>query len=520
MISQRGIKEFLARPMRDSSTAKRLAAAKLDRMIAKQGLEFVTEPRHAQKVCMLLGWRYPRYLFLLGMGAGKSKLSLDLFRNRRRTGEAKRLLVFVPNVVNLGAWEIEVAKHAPDLTVASLDQHGDAARWATVESEADVVVGTYAGLAKLVCRKAENAKGQNKMKPHPPSMKRLQKEFSMMVLDECTAIKNPASLWFRIIRALRKGIKFSYGLTGTPFDKDPADLWSQFFVVDKGYTLGETLGLYRAAFFRQERGYFGGTEYEFRRKMKHQLARRLANCSVRYSEEECQDLPPAVGGLGGDLMMVPVPLPKEQRPYYDKLVTELHEGRRSLTLVEAAYTRMRMITSGWLGAKTETGERVEVTFRQNPKFDAVLDLLERIPEKEKVIVVCWFQTTCRMMMEALRKANVSAMLCYGPTPKAQKKMVATRFAEGKKRVLVASTAISKGVNLQAAARFMIFVESPDSTIERKQLEARIRREGGIKGTRYYYDIVVQDSVDERILESLTEGRKLHDVLVDRRRKRA
>tara|TARA_R100001460_G_scaffold27881_4_gene55904 strand:+ start:4683 stop:6236 length:1554 start_codon:yes stop_codon:yes gene_type:complete len=517
MISQKGLRDFMARPMRDSSTAKSLPEDTLDRMVAKQGLEFETPPRRAQKVCTLLGWRYPSYLFLLGMGGGKSKISLDLFANRKRIGQVSRLLVLVPNVVNLGAWEIEVSKHAPNLVAACLDQSGSSARWATIESSADIVVATYAGLATLVCGKQDNGKGQNKMKPDANSLKRMANAFDMLVLDECTAIKNSNSLWFRIIRSLRKSIGFCYGLTGTPFDKNPIDLWSQFFVIDEGYTLGETLGLYRAAFFRQERGYFGGAEYHFKRKLKLPLARRLGNCSVRYSEAECQDLPPAVGGLGGDLMTVPVALPSEQRPYYDKVATELADSRKNLTLVEAAYTRMRMICSGWLGAKTDDGERVEIKFRQNPKFDAVLDLLQQIPSNEKVIIVCWFQATCRMMMEALAGAKHSAVLINGETTATAKRRAMDEFCNGKPRVLVASTAISKGVNLQGASRFMIFVESPDSTIERSQMEARIRREGGIKGTRYYYDITVKSSVDERILQALTEGRKLHEVLVDRRR---
>lgn len=520
VISRKGIDEFLARPMRDSRVAKRLPERRLDSMIADQGLEFVTQPRHAQKVCALLGWKYHRYLFLLGMGGGKSKIVLDQFRNRKLTGEAKRLLVFVPNIVNLGAWEVEARKHAPDLTVASLDADGEAARWAIIEGETDIVVGTYTGLVRLACKIAPNTKGKNRMKPHPASVKRLMDAFCMMSLDECTALRNPNSVWFRVIRALRKGIKFVYALTGTPFDKNPEELWSQFFLIDDGYTLGETLGLYRGAFFKAEHNYFGGTEYKFRHKLHKQLAKRLANCSVRYDEDECQDLPEAVGGLDGEMIRRPVDLPAEQRPYYDKLKTELRDGRTKLTAVDSPYTRMRMVASGWLGTKTESAERVDIVFKENPKMEALVGLLREIPEDEPVIVICWFQTTCGMVLDRLKKEKISALLVNGKTPKKQKLQNMTDFCAGKSRVLVGSTAISKGVNLQDAARFMVFFESPDSTIERRQLERRIWRGGGHNDApRYFYDLVCRGLVCEDILDSMVTGRKLHNILIDRRRKK-
>jgi len=506
MIAKSAVQAFLERPMRDSTVAKRMSERKLDRLIEKAGLEFHTEPRRAQKVCVLLGWRYPSYLFLLGMGGGKSKVSLDLFRNRRRAGQVRRMLVLVPNIVNLGAWEEEAHKHAPDASVVTIDQSGQR-RVAALLGEDEIAVMTYQGLVSMA-------------KTIEPD--EIARHFEMLVLDECTAVKNANTKAFRILRKMRKRIEFCYGLTGTPFDKNPIDLWSQFFLVDKGDTLGETLGLFRAAFFRKEQGYFGGTKYAFKQAMKKKLARRLANRSVRYSEAECQDLPPAVGGIGNELMLVPVEIPSAALPYYEAIHSELRKARGDHQLVDNAYARMRMVSSGWLGARTDDGEKVEITFPENPVADAVLDLLNKIPASEKVIVVAYFQTTCALLLERIRAAGHRATIVNGALTKKQKLANLEKFRQDSKmRVLVASTAISKGVNLQAASRFMVFAESPDSTIERSQMEARIRREGGEGKPCYYYDVVARPKkragVAERILESLTTGRDLHECLIDSRR---
>jgi len=522
VISKRAVQEFMERPMRDSTVAKRMDPKKVDRILKEQQAEFLTEPREAQKVCFLLGWKYERYLFLLGCGSGKSKLTLDLFRNRRKVGTAKRMLVLVPNIVNLGAWEQEIQKHAWDLSCLLVEASGAEARWDQIKSDADVVVITYQGMASLVSPLAhDRLKGKNKRKMDGKLVDLMGKCFDVLVADECTSIKNPRSLWFKILRRFRKTIPSIYGLTGTPFNKSPEDLWSQFLVIDGGETLGETLGIYREAFFSEKDNYWGGKEYTFRQSMWRPLSSRLANRSVRYSDEESQDLPRAVGGLSNEFMFVPVQLPMTQRPYYREINEELREAHGNYQLVDNAYTRMRMICSGWLGAVTETGEKAEVVFNDNPVFDAVMDLIEKIPEEEKIVVVCWFNTTCRLLMERIKTAKHKVGLINGKSPRAAKKKAMESFCgEGGIRILVGSTAISKGVNLQAVSRYMIFVESPDSSLERTQIEKRIHREGGSGRPCYFYDIVARigrtPTVHEAILESVKTGRNLHDILIDQK----
>lgn len=511
VLSRAAVEEFLSRPLRDSARAKGFTHRALDAKIEEEGLQFLTKPRKAQKVCILLGWRYPSYLFLLGMGGGKTKVMLDLYRNLRRLKRVQRCLVLVPNIVNLGAWEQEVEIHAQDCSVRALDMGGFEARMSVLEGKADVVVVTYQGLAQLL-----SIKVGKEWKLDAKACRELAEHFQMLVADECSSIKNPASLHFGMVRKLSRLMPYRYGLTGTPFDKDPQDLWSQFYFIDHGYTLGETLGLFREVYFARKMNRWGGFEYEFRKKKSDDLALRLANRSIRYAESECQDLPAAVGGLTGQLMLRPVRMPPTSRPYYDALVKELRDARGNYALVDNAYTRMRMVSSGWLGATSDEGEKVEIQFKENPKLDAVIDLLREIPEHEKVIVVHWFNYSGKILAERLKAEKIKHVWIYGKVPAADKlyALKVFQWPEGP-RVLLASTAISKGVNLQAAARYMVFFESPDSTIDRSQMEARILREGG-EGARYFYDIVSKGTLDERILASLKDGKKLLDLLVDGR----
>lgn len=59
-------------------------------------IKFHTDPFDHQAACFLIGSEEPRFLFNLDMGAGKSKLVLDLFRYYDKVHEVKRMLVWCP----------------------------------------------------------------------------------------------------------------------------------------------------------------------------------------------------------------------------------------------------------------------------------------------------------------------------------------------------------------------------------------------------------------------------------------
>jgi len=440
------------------------------------------------------------------VGTHNTKVSLDLAANRKRHGQIKSAIVLVPNTANLWAWQIEVQKHAPDLSVVVIDQSGPAARERALYSGADVVVCTYVGLGNLL---SKNRKLDNK------KVQRLCQQFQMLVMDEITAIKNPQSRNFKMCRLLSVGMKYRYGLTGTPIHKDPADLWSQFWTIDHGKALGENITLFRETYFRTDYNRFGFTEYKFDRRFTSEVARRVESCSVRFAEHEVQDLPEAVGGLSSDdYLRIPVEMPKAQTGYYRSALGELKSAEDTVA-IDQAYAKMRMVCSGWCAASDEAGERVEVEFPKVPKLDALVQLLEDIPPEEKVVVVAWYHHSIKLMQRRFRKENISFTEVTGRVSAKKKIESLEAFcSEGGPRVLIGSTAISKGVNLQGASRYMVFYESPDSTIERAQIEGRIRREGGISGTRYYYDLVTKDSVEESILQSLRTGRNIHELLIE------
>ena len=137
-------------------------------------------------------------------------------------------------------------------------------------------------------------------------------QFDGLILDEATVIKGRSSvLIVRICRQLSKHAQMVLALSGTPCGKDPQDLWQQMYLVDRGETLGKTLGLYRAAFFSEHEDYWGHVSYVFKKSMRGKLNRVLAHRSMRYAVEE-SDLPPLVSRVKE------VSLPADARVYLDR----------------------------------------------------------------------------------------------------------------------------------------------------------------------------------------------------------
>jgi SNF2 family DNA or RNA helicase len=515
VISKAGVAAFEDRKRRNSRTIRKFSEERLDKKIEELGLTTECELRMGQKMSLLLAWVRESYLILLGMGGGKTLISLELFKNRRDKGQANRCLVLVPNVVNLTAWELEVAKHMKGMTVGVVDGIGPDERWAIVEDpEIEVVVITYQGLLSLCSR--PKLKGKKGWRLDPKGCARFKREFEVMVMDESTAFKRHDSHTFAIIRNLSKGIPYRYALTGTPFDKNPEDLWSQFYAIDHGYTLGETLGLFRESFFNEVETHWK-KEYHFRKSQTDRLHRYLAHSSLRLTQADCQDLPEQIGGLGGeDYMIRSCVMPASTWKFQSKLASELKDAHGDRMIAKMKYHQMRALSSGWLGTNIgEEGEKVDIVFQENPKFDAVIQLLDEIPADENVVIIHWFHKTGELFRERLKKEKVSATWIYGKTTKQKKKEALLKFGtKGGPRVLLASSAISKGVNLQAAAKYMIFLESPDFGLDRLQLEGRILREGGLPGERRYYDMCMKATMDETILEGLRTGMNLVDMIVD------
>jgi SNF2 family DNA or RNA helicase len=499
MIFKTAIKGYLERPLRDLNEMKSWSPEKVDRALAKLDPKpvFITKPRHHQKVCFLLLAKDPQTLQLLGMGLGKTKLVLDVFRWYKAAGKLKRLLVLVPNIVNLESWRAEIALHAPDLSAVYIEGPRSGRQEALYCEESDLCISTYAGLNFLVCDKI-----RKKLQISYRCIQETQKLFDGVILDEITNLMSHRSLSFRVVQRLSNKWRLRIGLTGTPLGRDPMVLWSQFFAVDRGEALGKTIGLFRQSFFSAKPGYWGGTEYEFKQRMTPKLRRMMAHSAISYSSSECLDLPPKVP------ILRPVVMSEEAWAYYHAVLDQARERDiESVIDVENVFIRLRQITSGFVSIDGKPSP-----FKENPKLDALMELVDELPENDKLVVFNEFVFSGNLISAGLKERGIKHARLYSGTK--DKRAELRRFLDDPQcRVFVVnSRSGAMGLNLQVS-HYVAVYESPVSPIVRQQAEARCLRQGQ-RETVFIYDLLCKNTVDGKILGFLAEGRDLFKALVE------
>jgi len=515
MISPKAITDFLSRSLRDSNKTKLFSDAaltkKIENLSPKPKLN--VQLRTHQKACFLLGLLRKRYLLLLDMGLGKTLITLAIFHYLKQLNRKPKALVLVPGSSNVGAWCDEVKKHT-DLSVQGVDADGYGNRMMQIRGSADITVITYMGLIRLLSDSEEivNDDGEvddkKKWVLNKSKLKEIQTIFNFFVADEASTLRKKSSLMAKACRAISWSCEHAYALTGTPQGSDPIDLWSLFYTIDKGETLGPTLGLYREAFFKKQANYWTAYDYKFDESKRYHLNRMLRHNSIRYDDGECADLPPLIE------IMRPVVMPKEAFTYYDALIMEIRKSRGNFQECQASFHRLRQITSGYLSVKGANDDKVQITFKDRPKLDGLLELLDEIPKDAKIVVWVEYRLTLAMIVEALKKAKINHITLFSGTKGSDKQSVADRLAKPGVRVLVSSSAGAYGLNLQVAT-YSIWFERPADIILYKQERKRLHRIGQTKTVRLI-DLYVKGSVDEKLIKGHEAGESLFAAIVDGR----
>jgi superfamily II DNA or RNA helicase len=453
---------------------------------------FHTKPRFAQLAGFAIGTELDEFLFNYGCGVGKTKQILDLIRFHRFRSAANRWLVLVPNVINIQSWEDQIEEHAPDLTFQPLVGSREV-RHQLVNERVNIQILNYAGLQSYMTE-LEHGEGRKVNKSAARDFAGL---FDGVVFDELHNIGNKQTLTYRLCRRLSRVCGFRYGATATLFGRDPTMMWTQYDLVDHGHTLGETLGLYRAAFFEAKDDLYRGIRFEFDRSKSLKLSRFIRHRSLRFTAEECGDIP-AVNHVPERLTWG-----DEQLAFYNRLRGECKVLGKKVRLNPHTYTRMRQICSGYVGYSTEDDGKAKLVFEQNPKLERLLQIIDEMPIDTKIMVMHQYIYTGELICDALEKRKIRVAKLFGKVKDGAKQW--RLFLEDPRyRVISAQYSRVAGGNPHKVASYMYFFESPPDPITRTQVEERLDRPGQPRKV-FIYDPIMPNSFEEALHESLAEG---------------
>jgi SNF2 family DNA or RNA helicase len=512
LIPARAIKAYLNQPHDDHRWLKELNHKALDKRLA--ALDPPPRPWPGlglhQKVALYLGIKYGAFAFWMDMGVGKTLATLEILQYWWDQHKLRRALIFVTSDKAFPTWLNQIKQYQINIPVVALDAGASEEKWRLLDDFGDgLVLLTYPGTIRMVGQKAD---GELAMPTE--LIERLAQRVDVLVMDESTKAANggveggPPSLQFLLCEQIARRAQFRYALAGMPFGRDPKMLWAQHYLVDGGETLGRRPGLFMSAFYSKEKNdYTRATTFTFLKSKQPALSRMLQHRSITYAADECIDLPPVRS------VIERVKLSAAARAYYQGVIDQIMDAKGDYRAMENAFLRMRQLSSGFLGLKNdETGDRVEIELDENPKLDRLLELSESLPEDRKAVVFYQYTHSGRRINEALSDMGMRPIWLWSGTKGTPQALSSFVHNPTVRMAVVNNQVGAYSLDELKVANYALFYESPVSPIDRAQAEKRLIRQGQPHRV-FIYDLVVEDTVDERILEFHREGEDLFRVLL-------
>lgn len=263
-----------------------------------------------------------RSMLWLGMGLGKTVITLTSIVDRINAGQVKKVLIFGPVRVINSVWAQEAQKweHTKHLRFSTI--HGTPTRRSrAMFADADVHMVNYEN-ANWFCEQLLHYY-IDQGKPLP---------YDMVVYDEISKFKNSTSKRMaggytdRTINEKEVRIKlhgwrkmiphFTYrmGLTGTPAANGYADLFGQFLVIDGGERLGEYVTHFKQSYFKSD---YMGWSSEVTNIGKQYIEQKISDITLKMDAKDYLDLPAV------KVTNMMVTLPPKARKAYDEMEAQM-----------------------------------------------------------------------------------------------------------------------------------------------------------------------------------------------------
>lgn len=325
--------------------------------------------------------------------------------------------------------------------------------------------------------------------------------WEVVIIDESQRIKSPSAQSTKMAWKLGDKAHYRYILSGTPIlDGVGEDIFAQYRFLDRGETFGTYIGAFKREWMVDMNAGMPSARYFPDWKLKpgaeSQLNERVYRKAVRVEKKDCLTLPPLV------MQQIKVEMSPEQRKHYEEMKAHLITYLQSEACVaQTAVTkalRLLQITSGYMRLEDET----VVSFKKNPRADALADLLEDMP-KQKVIIWAVFKENYRTIADICTKLGRKAVFLTGEQNHAEKDEAVHDFCKGDADTLIANPgAGGTGVNL-VESPVAIWYSRSHRLEHRLQALARNHRGGSDMHQKITcIDLVAEQTIDEHVLACL------------------
>jgi superfamily II DNA or RNA helicase len=409
------------------------------------------------------------------MGLGKTVQAIAVLLDHADSGAS---LVVAPTSV-CGNWAIELQRFAPSLAVYRMSRTWNEESLAALGAR-DVLLCSYTMLQQHAERLGAVA-------------------WRVAILDEAQAIKNAETK--RAQASLGLQADFRLALSGTPIENYLDELWSLFQFLNPGL-LGS-----REAFQKK----FAGPIERDRDPAARQGLRTLIRPFLlrRTKADVLSELPPRIE------QTVVVEMEAEERAFYEALrqralerlaALDVKAGARRVYML-AEITRLRRACCNPALIEPEAG-------LPSAKLAALLELVDELLRNgHKALVFSQFVGHLHLVRAALEARGIKLQYLDGSTPAAERDRCVAAFQSGEGALfLISLKAGGSGLNL-TAADYVIHLDPWWNPAVEDQASDRAHRIGQDRPVTIYR-LIVQDSIEERILALHRDKRDLASALLE------
>ena len=399
---------------------------------------------------------HPRCALFLGMGLGKTVITLTAIRRLMDDCDITRTLVVAPKKVAETTWSEEAVKwdHLGDLRVVR-------------------VMGT-------------------------------EKKRNLALASQADVYVISRSNRFKAMRMAVGGMDRVIGLTGTPAPNGLIDLWAQMYCIDQGERLGKSVTRYRETYFETHRWNNIVVRCTVKKGCDDIIRRKIADICLSMQAKDYLQLP--------DLLVhtVRVALSDAVMEKYNRFEREKvmefqaagHDGEPAHVLANSAAGLMNKLSQFANGAVYDDDRSAHEV--HDEKLDRLAELVEAAGG-ESVLVFYQYRHDVSRITKKLKGYKVVAY---------EGEADLRAWNAGQIDVMLAHPAITAfGLNMQQGGHYIVWFGLGWNLELYQQANARLHRQGQQHPVTVYR-LVCAGTVDERAEKALEGKKGVQQALLD------
>lgn len=403
------------------------------------------QPWDTQRTTAALLTESERAYVLNEFGTGKTRSVIWATDYLRRAASIGRVLIAAPLSTLTPVWESELFKVLPKARVQVL--HGTKEeRLRRLAEDADFYVINHHGLSLLTDQL-------------------IKRKFDVFVIDELATFRNRSTgLWKAANAIVQGGVRYAWGLTGSPTPKAPTDAWAQVRLLTPARTT-KTMTRFRDMTMRQV------TTFKWVKKPgAEDIVHEAMQPSVRFALSDVVELPATT------YQTRTVELEGEARRAYKLLFDKMRVMTNNGETVTAAnegvlQSKLMQVALGYI----YTDKKGVFKLPNDSRLDAIREIV--VGTSRKVICFVPFIHALEGLAEYLQK-HTSIAVVHGGTPVGARNKIFRRFQEDSEphTIIAHPGCMSHGLTL-TSANTIVWVGPVNSYETYEQANARIVRPG-------------------------------------------